>query len=175
MPWTETTQRYWTVCWAWIIPYPCRKTRKVYCCTGILKTRCYLFFGEKWFCCDRKQHHWWSGCFGIGSWIQSNARVCKKSRPGESDGCPDTVGEAPPGSDSYSYNALIRASVGGGAGLVIGGLISYLLTEEISTTAYWAVLSSAFLAGLLRGRCYGFLISLLAIIALIILLILRVL
>jgi hypothetical protein len=25
----QVTERYWSVCWKWIVPYPCRKTRTV--------------------------------------------------------------------------------------------------------------------------------------------------
>lgn len=175
MPWSERTRRYWTVCWkCCFIPYPCRKTKKVYCGIGVLRIRCYGFFGEKWFCCGGKQSHWWSFYWGIGNMISSGMRVCKDKIPSQIDKCPDTVGDAPPGR-GYSQNYLTRAVVGGSTGLFLGGLISYLVTEEISTTAYWAVLSSVFLAGFLRGRCKGFLISLLAIIAFIILFILKVL
>ncbi len=43
---SPATQKYWTVCWKFIFPYPCQKTRNVTVCTYDFAWLCitYVFF-----------------------------------------------------------------------------------------------------------------------------------
>lgn len=95
MAWVETQVRVWGWCKKWGIPYPCRKVRTRFCCTGTHKEICVGAVARHWFCCDGRQSSWWSWCFGAGKWMTTGTTVCRKSIPSESEGCPDTVGDIP--------------------------------------------------------------------------------
>jgi hypothetical protein len=173
MPWERTRVRYWTVCWAWIFPYPCRKTKYQYCCTGHVKKRCYGFFGERWLCCSRKESHNWIGCFGFYDRIYSD-RICHDNIPEERDSCPATVGDAPPGSGSPgSGTNYLRNALSVGSGTVFWGVVGTLIAlavspEELLTGAIGGAITGAvFGAG--SGRRWGWLIWLIVLVILLLL------
>ena len=167
MPWEAREVRYWTVCWKWIFPYPCRKTKTKYCCSGMLKVRCYGLFGERWFCCDSREHHWWSFCFGIGTRINQD-RICKNSIPDESEDCPNLVGEAPP-----QLSPLMQASITGGIGATIGGVIGAIAIGGTQQIVAGAIIGLIFGTGIGVGRRGGCMITLIAILIAVLLFLLR--
>ena len=76
-------ESYWTVCWKWIFPYPCKKYRRVtrWCCnfTWIKETR-WFFFCTLEGCADGQLYKWTGGCFGLlGSETYFNIRKCFNS------------------------------------------------------------------------------------------------
>ena len=176
MPWEKTEVRYWTVCWKWIFPYPCRKTKTKYCCSGMLKVRCYGFFGERWFCCDSREHHWWSFCFGIGTRINQD-RICKNSIPDESEDCPNIVDVIVPGTPGTSRSAqsylLRQASITGGIGATIGGVIGAIAIGGTQQIVAGAIIGLIFGTGLGVGRRGGCMITLIAILIAVLLFLLR--
>src|SRR6266487_4171914 len=59
---------YWTVCWKWIFPYPCKKYRTVtkWCCFCTLEG-----------CADNQLYSWTTFCFNIfGSTTYYNITKC---------------------------------------------------------------------------------------------------
>lgn len=156
MAWTAKNFRVWKVCWAWIIPYPCRRTVTKYCCRGVHKYRTFIIFVvEHYFCCDRHEHHWWSFDFSLNlpTWvIHSDAEVCKGSRPEESEGCPEAgVGDAPsvgvpPGP---GQQALVQVGGSASAGAIIAALVAALATGDAQQAGVAA------LAGAIVGAVFG--------------------
>ncbi len=153
MAWVSTQVRYWTVCWWAIFPYPCRKTKTKFCCTGIRKVRCYGFFGENWFCCDGRESHWWSGCWGFGTTIAGNQTVCRNSIPSSSQGCPNAVGDAPPRFFTVSTNLFLGIALGAVVGSSIAGLTQYSFENTMAGAIGGAVVGAVFGAG--TGRLWG--------------------
>ena len=177
MPWESQRVRYWTVCWLWgFIPYPCRKRKTVYCCTGRWKQRCYLFFGEQWLCCNGREYHYWVPCFGIGDIVSGSERVCRDEIPDATDGC-TIVGDAPPGSGRGEYGlTAVNVSSGGVLGGITGALIA-LVAAAVGTETLLGAFGGAIVGAILGGgsgrrSCCVRRLSLLAIILLIIWLIL---
>jgi hypothetical protein len=173
MPWESRTQQYWTVCWKWgFIPYPCKKTKPVYCCTGRWKQRCYLFLGEQWLCCNGREYHYWVPCFGIGDIVSESKTVCRDSIPSDSrDGCPTTVGDAPPGSVPGSNT--VRAAVRIGSGCVFGTLVGALIAAATGSGATGGAIGGAIVGALFgagSGRKWGCLLTLIALLAVILVL-----
>jgi len=66
--WVTVTETYWTVCWAWIFPYPCRKSRTVrrWCCnfSWIKETR-WFFFCTLEGCSGGVRYNWTAFCFNV--------------------------------------------------------------------------------------------------------------
>lgn len=134
MAWVKQDVRYWTVCWKWIFPYPCRKTRKRFCCTGTHKEICVGFLAKHWFCCDGRQSSWWSWCFGAGSWLTTGTTACRKEIPSESEGCPKTIGDIP---------SVIRTEL---TSVVMGALVLTLVVAGVLTIAESAELTDSTIA-----------------------------
>lgn len=155
MAWRSTQVRYWTVCWAWIFPYPCRKTKTKQCCTGILKVQCYGFFGRKWFCCDGRESFWWGGCWGVGNILASGVTVCRNSVPSERDNCPHTVGDVP---------VIVQSTIVGIVVATLSGLTAASAFDDTNQIIAWAVTGLVFGVGLGIGHMRGFLISLLGVV-----------
>ncbi len=84
MPYQKTiTESYWTVCWKWIFPYPCKKTRKVTkWCYDFESIHIYhwLFFCIFYGCENNIEYRWAEFCIGIGSSWVYNKTVCKKKK-----------------------------------------------------------------------------------------------
>jgi hypothetical protein len=81
--WAEWDETYWTVCWAWIVPYPCRKTRHVrrWCCDfeWIKETRWFVFCTLEG-CAGGERYRWTAFClFLIGTAWFYNVRKCFSS------------------------------------------------------------------------------------------------
>ena len=180
MPWEAIKVKYWTICWKWILPYPCRKTKTKYCCSGMLKTSCLVLVGKKWFCCGGREHHWWSLCFGIGTTIVED-RICKNSIPDESEDCTEFIGVTippgsvlPPGSGitSRSYR-LTQASITGGIGATIGGVIGAIAIGGTQQIGAGAIIGLIFGTGIGVGRRGGCMITLIAILIALLLSLLR--
>jgi hypothetical protein len=173
MPWKAGSQRYWTVCRKWgVIPYPCRKTRTVYCCTGRWKQRCYVLYGEHWICCNRSEYHYWAPCFGLGDTISERETVCRTSIPSESrDGCPTTGDDAPPGvlPGSSLARALIRIGLGSGLGAAIGVAIALATGSATRRMAIGGLIVGA-VFGWGSGRKWGGVLTLILLIAVIVVL-----
>lgn len=163
MPWEARQKRYWTVCWWAIFPYPCKKTKTVYCATGRWKQQCYGFFGQNWICVDGREYHYWSWCFGIGDIIQNPKSVCRDEIPDSSEGC-DVAGDAPPGSypSSGSYALEARAtSANIVSGLVLGAIVGFLITQILATDQIGMIIG-VIIGGILGGisggstrECFG--------------------
>ncbi len=148
------------MCWALFIPYPCRKTVTKYCCRGVHKYRTFIIFVvEHYFCCDGHEHHWWSLDLSLNLpyWvIDGDAEVCKDSRPEESEGCPETVGDAPPegapSEDAPSQpgqQPLVQVGGGASAGAIIAALVAALATGGAQQAGVAA------LAGAIVGAVFG--------------------
>jgi hypothetical protein len=64
--WVTYEEGYWTVCWAWIFPYPCKKYRTVrkWCCyfSWIKETR-WGFFCTLEGCAGGQKYEWTAFCF----------------------------------------------------------------------------------------------------------------
>jgi len=155
MAWTAKNVRVWKVCWAWIIPYPCRKTVTKYCCRGVHKFRTFIIFVvENYFCCARREHHWWSFnlSLNIPYWISvSNVEVCKDSPPQESEGCPQTgIGEAPAGPyPGTGRQTLFQTGGSASAGAIVAALVAALATGNAQQAGVGA------LAGAIVGAVFG--------------------
>ncbi len=135
MPWESRQKRYWTVCWWGIFPYPCKKTKTVYCATGRWKQQCYGIYGQQWICVDGKEYHYWDWCWGVGDIVQNPKSVCRNKIPDSSEGC-DIVGDAPPSTypSSGSYALKSRAtSVNVVSGLVMGVIAAFLIALILGT------------------------------------------
>lgn len=130
MPWESRQKRYWTVCRWVIFPYPCKKTKTVYCATGRWKQQCYGFFGQQWICVDGREYHYWVPCFGFGDIVSSSKTVCRDKIPGSKEGC-DVVGDAPPGSGSYALEAR-TTKVNVASGFVLGAIVALLITQILA-------------------------------------------
>ena len=53
---------------------------------------------ENYFCCDGNESHWWDRAFFVGlpMWhLAQNVRVCRGSKPSETKGCVNFVGDFP--------------------------------------------------------------------------------
>lgn len=153
------TAKRWKTCWKWgFIPYPCRKTVKVSCCTGIKKVECYGAYGQVWFCCDGKEYSWWEPCWGIGETIAESIRECRESIPSAVEGCPNAVGDAPPPYKPHPSRLGQSALIGIASAVLIGG-ITYLASAEISQTIINTSVGLVFGIGLGIGKRNGFLVS----------------
>ena len=158
MAWERRTKSYWTVCWKWIFPYPCKKTKDVYCCTGRWKQRCYLFISEQWICCDTREYHFWTACFGIGTTDSERETICRDEIPSDSrEDCPTLGGgQAPPsggvGSSNYAQVAT-NISMGGVLGGVIG-LVAFLSSELLNQERI-AIIIGGLIIGLVFGAGTG--------------------
>ena len=176
MAWESRIKSYWTVCWKWIFPYPCKKTKTVYCCTGRWKQRCYLFFGEQWICCGTREYHYWTACFGIGTIDSSSETVCRNEIPSDSrEGCPTLGGgQAPPSAGvGTSRSALVAANIGMGSmlGTILGIAISQF-SEIVGQEPIAAIIGGAivgFIFGAGTGKKCGCGMTLLALIIVIVL------
>lgn len=75
----QVIDRYWSVCWAWIIPYPCRKARKKtkYCYDfSVVHQSCSVFYEKLHGCCGGQEYEWSAACFGWVSSYLSDVRQC---------------------------------------------------------------------------------------------------
>ena len=155
MAWERKNFEVWSICWWAIFPYPCKKTVTKYCCRGVHKYRTFIIFVvEHYFCCDRHEHHWWSFdlSLNIPYWIITrDAEICKDSPPDESEGCPNSVGDAPPpaGGGQWGENALVQA----GGGAISGSIVATLIAITTSGSAQQT--GVAVLAGAIVGAAFG--------------------
>jgi hypothetical protein len=73
-------ETYWTVCWKWIFPYPCKKSRTVsrWCCDfAWVEETGYGFFCRLQGCADGQLYKWTAFCFNIwGTTRYPNIRKC---------------------------------------------------------------------------------------------------
>ncbi len=100
MAWEAQEVIVWRVCWKWgFIPYPCRKRVTKFCCTGTHKWRVWgAGVRENYFCCDGNESHWFDFGWYIGppTWhLVQGVQVCRGSKPSETEGCPNFVGDFP--------------------------------------------------------------------------------
>lgn len=179
MPWEQRTVRYWTTCYwefsypcgiKWCrkwgvpypcgiktckgnLPYPCRKTKIVFCCTGVHRVRCYGLYGEHWHCCDGRESKWWGKCWGLGNTVESNVTMCRDSIPNESQGCPNTVGDAPP--IELRRTGTVRSTgLGIAVGLAVGSMVASVTDAGIHQGLIGgATVGAVFGAG--TGRRWG--------------------
>jgi hypothetical protein len=66
--WITYTEPYWTVCWAWIFPYPCKKYHEVrrWCITfDWVKENRWFFFCTLEGCAGGRRYNWTAFCFGL--------------------------------------------------------------------------------------------------------------
>lgn len=103
----EITERYLTVCWASIFPYPCHKTRTrtVYCYDfSSMRSKCFGFYEVHHGCCDGREYRWTSRCFGWFTAYFFNVRVCVSSRLTDRGKCGTSI---PPGGEiPYGHELL---------------------------------------------------------------------
>ena len=94
----EVTVSYWTVCWKWFVPYPCKKTRRTmryhYDFIPWRSRVTWPFRCKYQGCCGSSLYEWkywcWKGT-GNSGWIQSSARTeYLKSMASEIGNCPFT-------------------------------------------------------------------------------------
>ncbi|MCH7964660.1 MAG: hypothetical protein IH852_12070 [Bacteroidetes bacterium] len=103
---------YWTVCWKWIFPYPCKKYRTVtkWCCffSWIKETRWGVFCTLEG-CADGQLYKWTAFCFGLlGTAYFYNLTKCFSSAKSPKGSCtPVAIGrvfegllQQPDGDDS---------------------------------------------------------------------------
>jgi len=93
------TESYWTVCWKWIFPYPCKKYRTVtrWCCFfSWLKENRWGFFCTLEGCADGQLYKWTAFCFNLfGSQTYYNITKCFDSAKTPQGPCtPVAVGTA---------------------------------------------------------------------------------
>lgn len=91
-------ERYWTVCWKWIFPYPCRKTRTVtrwcYDFSWVREQR-FLFACRVEGCEYGRLYRWWAFCFGlVGTEHYGRMRLCFKSKRAQVGTCATGAVEA---------------------------------------------------------------------------------
>lgn len=93
--WEEWEERYWTICWKSIFPYPCRKIRTVrkWCClfSWVKESRWGIYcFVEG---CANGQRYEWSGfCFNVfGTEYFYNKQICFDSEKIPSGPCEPLV------------------------------------------------------------------------------------
>lgn len=89
--WTEIVEQYWSVCWAWIIPYPCRKSRTVrrWCCDfAWIKESRWGFFCTLEGCAGGQRYTWSAFCFNLfGTVTFYNIRKCFTSQRTPAGSC----------------------------------------------------------------------------------------
>jgi len=78
---TQTTvnETYWAVCWKWIFPYPCKKTRTVtkWCYDfSVVHETCRVFSATLYGCERGREYKWTSGCFGWFDAYYTNKHLC---------------------------------------------------------------------------------------------------
>lgn len=76
-------ETYWTTCWWWIFPYPCKRTHVVtkWCCLfKWVKTKKWVFFAVYEGCEGGQRYMWVGPAFGIASSSSNNVRVCFNSQ-----------------------------------------------------------------------------------------------
>lgn len=89
--WQRIEETYWTVCWKWIFPYPCRKRRTVtrWCCTfdWVKETR-WFFFCTLEGCAGGQRYNWTAFCFNVlgTAWFY-NIRLCFSNQMSPSGRC----------------------------------------------------------------------------------------
>jgi hypothetical protein len=89
--WITIEETYWTVCWKWIFPYPCRKSRTVrrWCLTfdWLKETRWFLYCSVEG-CAQGRRYSWGAFCFNIigTAWFY-NIRLCFSSEKQSSGTC----------------------------------------------------------------------------------------
>jgi hypothetical protein len=90
----EVVETYWTICWKWIFPYPCKKSRTVrkWCCTfSWVKESRWGFFCTLEGCADGQLYKWTAFCFGLfGSQVYYDIFRCFGSELTSSGPCPST-------------------------------------------------------------------------------------
>jgi hypothetical protein len=89
--WETFVESYWTVCWKWIFPYPCKKYRTVtrWCCTfDWLKETRWGFFCTLEGCAGGVRYNWTAFCFNLfgTAWFY-NIRKCFSSEKSPSGRC----------------------------------------------------------------------------------------
>jgi hypothetical protein len=102
------TETYWTWCWAWFIPYPCRHTHQVtryqYDFRPWRTRFSWLPFRESYeACCGGALYAWstfaWSAGTVNGDWIDTNWTYLSDVKIGSTEPCPFQPPQAPtPGS-----------------------------------------------------------------------------
>lgn len=66
--WRTWTESYWTVCWKWIFPYPCKKYRTVrrWCITfDWVKESRYIFYCSIEGCAGGRRYTYGAFCFNV--------------------------------------------------------------------------------------------------------------
>ncbi len=92
-------ESYWTVCWKWIFPYPCKKYHTVtkWCCffSWIKETGWGLFCTLEG-CADGQLYNWTAFCFNIfGTSYYYNITKCFGSAKSPQGSCaPIAIGRA---------------------------------------------------------------------------------
>lgn len=127
----QVTERYWTVCWAWIFPYPCRKTRTVWkwCYNfSAVHESCYAFGSHFYGCENGIEYSWWNWCFGWFDAYYTGMRICFSNRLEEGGPCGEGEsippgGVIPPGAGTTNY-ALATA----GSSMIIISAATILFT-----------------------------------------------
>jgi len=89
---TTVTQSYWTVCWEWIFPYPCKQSRTVtiyeYFWSSLTETG-YGFFSKLVGCENQIRYQWWDWSFNVwGSTTYYNLLKDYDSPRPQSGTCP---------------------------------------------------------------------------------------
>ncbi len=86
---THETVSYWTVCWKWIFPYPCKKYRDEWCYNfKRVKEYRWLFFCYNNGCMDGEKYTWYSPCVNVfGTETFYNIKLCFKKRKTPSGTC----------------------------------------------------------------------------------------
>lgn len=94
--WTTITETYWTVCWKWIFPYPCKKSRTLrrWCCDfSWIKETGWFFFSTLEGCSGGVEYNWTAFSFGIvGTHWYFNITKCFNSPLTASGKCGSTTG-----------------------------------------------------------------------------------
>jgi hypothetical protein len=92
------TEGYWTVCWKWIFPYPCKKYRTVtkWCCFfSWIKITFWGLYCTSEGCADGLLYRWNSFCFGFGTRYLYNQTICFSSPKVSQGSCePVAIGRA---------------------------------------------------------------------------------
>jgi hypothetical protein len=179
--WQEVSESYWTVCWAWIFPYPCKKYRTVrrYCYHfSYVVHDCYVFFEKLVGCENGRKYEWWDACFGFfTNATTTSVRKCfagplEDKGPCDPEDAPEGVGGVDVGTFSGSYAMQARSA--GGTAIAIASIAMILQVFMAQSPDIVPVVVMG-IAGLIAGilaffkRCGvgGFLAMIIAIIILI--------
>ena len=86
-----TTESYWTVCWKWIFPYPCKKVRTVTkWCYNFRWVREYRwgFFCYLEGCENGVRYTWYAFCFNLfGTETYYNIYMCFNNQKQRNGSC----------------------------------------------------------------------------------------